>query len=49
MVAIPGSMPEKFNFSVRDDAIAAQFNRAMGRQIVLHYDQHILVPTNCFG
>lgn len=49
MVAVPGSMPEKFYFSVRDDAVAAQINQAMGRRIVLYYEQHVGVPTNCFG
>ena len=49
MVAVPGSMPEKFYFSVRDDAVAAQINQAMGRRIVLYYEQHIGVPTSCFG
>ena len=49
MVAVPGSMPEKFYFSVRDDAVAAQINQAMGRRIVLNYDQHVGVPTSCFG
>jgi len=49
MVAVPGSMPEKFYFSVRDDAVAAQINQAMGRRIVLYYEQHVGVPTRCFG
>jgi len=49
MVAVPGSMPEMFNFSVRDDAVAAQINQSMGRRIVLYYEQHIGVPTRCFG
>jgi hypothetical protein len=49
MVAVPGSMPEMFNFSVREDAVADQINQAMGRRIVLYYEQHIGVPTRCFG
>ena len=49
MVAVPGSMPEKFFFSVRDDAVAVQINQAMGRRMVLYYEQHIGVPTSCFG
>jgi hypothetical protein len=49
MVAVPGSMPEMFNFSVRDDAVAARINQSMGRRIVLYYEQHIGVPTRCFG
>ena len=49
MVAVPGSMPEKFWFTVRDDAVAAQINQAMGRRITLYYEQHVGVPTRCFG
>lgn len=49
MVAVPGSMPEKFYFTVRDHAVAAQINQTMGRRIVLYYEQHVGVPTNCFG
>ena len=49
MVAVPGSMPERFYFSVRNDAVAAQINQAMGRRMVLYYEQHVGVPTSCFG
>jgi len=49
MVAVPGSMPEMFYFSVREDAVAAQINQAMGRRMVVYYEQHIGVPTRCFG
>jgi hypothetical protein len=49
MVAVPGTMPEKFYFSVRNDSTAMQINRSLGRQVVLVYEQHIGVPTNCFA
>jgi hypothetical protein len=49
LVAMPGSMPEKFLFSVRDDAVAARINAAMGKRVALTYEQHIGVPTSCFG
>ena len=49
MVAVPGSTPEKFYFSVREDAVAARINQSMGRRIVLYYEQHVGVPTRCFG
>ena len=49
MVAVPGSMPEKFYFTVRDDAVAERINQAMGKRIVLYYEQHVGVPTRCFG
>ena len=49
MVAMPGSMPEKFFFTVHDDTVAEQINRAMGKRVALHYEQHIGIPTTCFG
>jgi hypothetical protein len=49
LVAMPGSTPEKFLFSVRDDAVAARLNASMGKRVALTYEQHIGVPTSCFG
>ena len=49
LVALPGSMPEKFLFSVRDDAVAQRINATMGKRVALTYEQHIGVPTTCFG
>lgn len=49
LVAVPGSTPEKFLFSVRDDAVAQRINATMGKRVALTYEQHIGVPTSCFG
>jgi hypothetical protein len=49
MVTIPGSAPEIFRFTVRDDAVAAAINRLMGQRVALSYEQHVGVPTSCFG
>jgi hypothetical protein len=49
MVPVPGGIPEKFFFSVRDNAVAERINRSMGKQITLYYEQHKGVPTQCFG
>jgi hypothetical protein len=49
MMPVPGAIPEKFLFSVRNDAIAQQINNAMGKKIDLLYEQHKGVPTTCFG
>lgn len=49
MVPVPGATPEKFVFSVRDDAIAEKINTAVGRRVVLEYEQHKGVPSSCFG
>jgi hypothetical protein len=49
MVAMPGTLAEKFLFSVREDAIAEQINRTMGRRVSLHYEEHVGIPTTCFA
>ena len=49
MSAIPGSIPEKFEFTVRDDAVALQINQSAGQRVRLHYEQHRGLPGTCFG
>jgi len=49
LTSMPGAIPEKFEFTVRDDAVAAQIGAAAGKRVVLHYAQHKGVPTSCFG
>ncbi|MGC2047089.1 MAG: hypothetical protein WA635_00540 [Gallionella sp.] len=49
LVSLPGSMPEKFIFTVRDDKAAEKLNAVMGKRVALHYEQHIWLPTSCFG
>ncbi len=49
MVSIPGTMTEKFYFTVRDDSVAARVNQMIGKRVVLTYKQHKGVPTHCFG
>ncbi|MDE1949210.1 MAG: hypothetical protein KGL43_16630 [Burkholderiales bacterium] len=49
LVSLPGSTPEKFFFTVRDDAVAAQIAQAMGKRVSLHYEQKLGLPTSCFG
>lgn len=45
----PGVAPTIWNFSVRDEFIAQHMNAALGRRVVLHYQEHPGVPTTCFG
>ena len=45
----PGLAPVLWQFSVRDPAIAAKINDALGKKVVLHYNEHRGVPTECFG
>jgi len=46
---MPGAIPEKFLFSVRDTAVAEKINALAGKRVVLSYQQHKLIPTSCFG
>lgn len=49
MVSMPGAIPEKFLFTVRDDAVADSINRVMGKRVTLHYEEKVGLPTTCFG
>jgi hypothetical protein len=49
MSTIPGSAPERFAFSVRDDSVAQAVTKLMGSRVALTYEQHRGVPGTCFG
>jgi hypothetical protein len=49
MANLPGAMPQIFEFSVRDDAIANQIQKHAGQRVSLTYDEHPGIPTSCFG
>ena len=49
MSNVPGSAPILFQFSVRDDSIAQAIESMAGRQVSLTYEQHVGVPSDCFG
>ncbi|MGA0612407.1 hypothetical protein [Caldimonas sp. KR1-144] len=49
LVSLPGSTPEKFAFTIWDDAVADQINKVMGKRVALHYEQKVGLPTSCFG
>jgi len=49
MVALPGTMSEKFYFTVRDDSVAAHINTTLSKRVALVYEQHKGLPTRCFG
>ncbi|MBB5206223.1 4-amino-4-deoxy-L-arabinose transferase-like glycosyltransferase [Inhella inkyongensis] len=49
LVSMPGAAPEKFEFSVHDEAVAARITEAMGRRVALHYEQKKGLPGSCFG
>ena len=49
MLPVPGAMPEKFLFSVRDKSVVNKINSALGKKVSIFYEQHKGIPTNCFG
>jgi hypothetical protein len=49
LTSMPGAIPEKFEFSVRDPQVAQQLTAATGKRVILSYEQHRGVPTECFG
>jgi len=49
---IPGTLTDKFYFTVRDDSLAAvidSLNRTWDGRVAVHYEQHRGVPFTCFG
>ena len=49
LASLPGTTPEKFFFTVRDDAVAQQVTQVMGKRVTLHYEEKVGLPTRCFG
>lgn len=47
--SMPGAIPERFSFTVRDENVVRQLQAAMGQRVQLTYEQHIGIPTSCFG
>ena len=49
MTTVPGTAPQIFLFSVRNDAIARKIEQSAGQRVALTYEQHKGVPSSCFG
>src|SRR5262245_34641338 len=49
MANLPGAMPEVFHFTVWGDDVAANITQSMGNRVSIHYQQHVGLPTSCFG
>lgn len=49
MVTMPGTMPQIFPFTVRDDSVAKEIEKLLGRRVSLTYEEHPGVPFTCFG
>lgn len=49
MANLPGTMPEIFQFTVRNKDVAKELEQMMGQRISISYDQHRGIPTRLFG
>ncbi len=49
MVTMPGTVAEKFYFTVPDDEVAQRINTSVGERVALHYEEHKWIPFSCFG
>lgn len=49
MTTVPGTAPQMFDFSVRDDNVARRIEQVAGQRVALSYEQHKGVPSTCFG
>jgi hypothetical protein len=49
LTSMPGAIPEKFQFTVRDNDIAKRLEQSLEKRVVLTYTQHKGVPSSCFG
>jgi hypothetical protein len=49
LVSLPGSIPEKFAFTIHEEAVAEQVTKAMGKRVALHYEEKVGLPGSCFG
>jgi hypothetical protein len=49
MVTMPGTVAEKFSFTVPSETVAARLNAAVGKRLAVHYQQHKWIPSSCFG
>ena len=49
LVSLPGTTPEKFSFTIYDEAVAERVTKAMGKRVALHYEEKVGLPGSCFG
>jgi len=49
MMNLPGTMPEIFSFTVRDEETAERIREEMGHRVTVHYEQHRALPGRVFG
>jgi hypothetical protein len=46
---VAGVTPQIWYFSVRNEAVAQQLNKLVGRPVQMRYSEHAGVPSSCFA
>ena len=49
MANIPGTLPQIFQYTVRDEEVAHQLEKTIGNRVSISYEQHRGLPGNIFG
>ena len=49
LVSMPGTQAEKFFFTAQNDTVAKKLNETIGKRVRLMYEEHVGIPTTCFG
>ena len=49
LVSVPGTTPEKFSFTIWDEAVANKVTQVVGKRVALHYEEKVGLPGSCFG
>jgi len=49
LVSMPGTLAEKFQFSVRDESVAKKINDSLGKRVKIDYKEHKGIPSTCFA
>lgn len=49
MVNLPGTVADRFAFTVRDPKVAADISSTLGKRVVLDYEEHRFLPGALFG
>jgi hypothetical protein len=49
ITSAPGVAPETWHFTVRNKGLAATLRPAVGKRVLVYYEEHRGLPTNCFG
>ena len=49
LVSMPGTQAEKFLFTVKNQQVAKAINETIGKRVRLVYEEHMGIPSSCFG